>query len=388
MVSVNPVVGKLAAYPAEALYAKRDALRAAGLEVFDFSVGDPIEPTAEGLVEAFRASVPPVSQYPTIRGDAAFREAVSAWIARRFSGAVVDPNTELLPSRGSKEAIFHLPLSFLDAKGPRPKVLYGVPGYPVYERGTLFAGGEPWAVELRPETGYRLEPWELPAEEIAKTSIIWINYPHNPTAANVDLAYLERVASFCQEREILLCSDECYVDMYFEEPKPPSVLELKNREGVLAFHSLSKRSGMTGYRSGFIAGDAELVALLAKTRPNFGVAKTIMGMAAGQWAWTDEEHAEARRQAFLAKRDAFMAFFAEVGLSHTPCTSTLYLWVRTPGDQNAMAYAEALAERGLLLSPAAFHGVEQPYVRVALVPSLADCERAIAIWRKFHEETR
>jgi succinyldiaminopimelate transaminase len=384
MVTVNPVVSKLAAYPAEALYAKRDALRAAGLEVFDFSVGDPIEPTDMGIATAFREGVPPVSQYPTIRGDADFRAAVCEWVARRFNGATLDADRELLPTRGSKEAIFHLPLTFLDPHGPRRRVLYGVPGYPVYERGTLFAGGEPWPVELRPETGYRLEPWELPADKIAETAILWLNYPHNPTAAGVDLAYLERVAAFCREHEILLCADECYVDMYFEEPKPPSVLELADRSGVLAFHSLSKRSGMTGYRSGFVAGDAELIALLAKTRPNFGVAKTVMVQRAGSWAWRDEAHAEARRQAFRAKRDAFMRFCAEVGLEHTPCTSTLYLWVRTPGDRDALGYAEALADRGILVSPAPFHGVEQPYVRIALVPSLADCERAIELWREFH----
>ncbi len=102
------------------------------------------------------------------------------------------------------------------------------------------------------------------------------------------------------------------------------------------------------------------------------------------WAWGDEAHAEARRCAFRDKRDAFMAFFAEVGIEHTPCASTLYLWIRVPNDGDPLAYAEALAERGILLSPAPFHGVDQPYVRVALVPSLEDCQRAIAIWRDFH----
>lgn len=381
MVRVNSVVDRIAAYPAEALYAKRALLREKGLEVFDFSVGDPIEPTDPGIISAFRESVPEVSQYPNIIGELDGRKAIAEWVQRRF-GATVDPARELIPSRGSKEAIFHLPLTFLDARGDRRRVLYGVPGYPIYERGTLFAGGEPWPVELRPEQGYRLEPWNLPADAIKETAICWINYPHNPTAAEVDLAYLERMADFCRAHDILLCADECYVDMYFDEPKPPSVLQLADRRGVLAFHSLSKRSGMTGYRAGFIAGDAELIAPLVKTRPNFGVALSVMVQRTAAWAWRDEAHAEARRQAFRAKRDLFVRFFAEIGLEHTPCTSTLYLWLRTPGDRDPVAYAEELANVGLLLSPAPFHGVDQPYVRLALVPSLADCERAIAVWRK------
>lgn len=383
MVSLNPVVSKLTTYPAEALYAKRDELRAAGLEVFDFSVGDPIEPTDAKLKEALATSAPAFSQYPKIVGQPEFRQAVSAWIKRRFD-ADIDPNKEILPSRGSKEAIFHLPLTFLDPRGNRKKVLYGLPGYPIYERGTLFAQGEPWPVELKAENGYRLEPWNLPHDHIAQTSIIWINYPHNPTAATIDLAYLEKIADFCREKDILLCADECYVDMYFDGPKPPSVLQLKNKKNVLAFHSLSKRSGMTGYRSGFIAGDAELMALLTKTRPNFGVAKSMMIEKVAIAAWNDEAHAQARRNSFRAKRDLFMAFFDEIGLEYTPCEATLYLWIKTPNAMDPVAYAEKLAEAGLLLSPAPFHGVDQPYVRVALVPSLDDCKRAIEIWRKIH----
>jgi len=381
----NPMLDQLATYPAEALYAKRDALRARGLEVFDFSVGDPREPTDGAIRQAFGDGVPEVSQYPTIRGLAEFRRACADWVSRRF-GVMLDPAREILPCSGAKEAVFHLPLCFVDP-ARRPRVLYGIPGYPVYERGTLFAGGTPWPVELHAESGYRLEPWKLPRQLIGETAVIWINYPHNPTGATVDRAYLSRLAEFCQARDILLCSDECYVDLYLDDESPPSVLELgEGHRGLLAFHSLSKRSGMTGYRSGFIAGDAELIATLAEVRGNFGVASTVPVQRAAIAAWSDDAHAAGRRALFADKRDLFLSFFARAGIDHLPCRATLYLWVEVPGQGDPVDYAERLADRGILVSPAPFHGVDQPYVRLALVPTREDCERAIAIWAQLHEQ--
>ncbi len=390
MVDVNPVISRLPTYPAEALYAKRDELRRRGIEVFDFSVGDPIEPTDPRIRAAFGNGMPEVSRYPKIRGIEPLRQAIARWLRRRFD-VELDPEREILPTRGSKEAIFHLPLAFCDP-AKRPRIIFGNPGYPPYERGALFAGAEPWPVELRPERGYRLEPWHLPADEIAKTAVIWINYPHNPTGATVDEAYLRRVIDFCHDHDILLCADECYVDMYLDDIRPPSVLQLADGSGsrpaagVLAFHSLSKRSGMTGYRAGFVAGHAELVATLVKMRANLGVAATVPGQQAAIVAWDDEEHAARRRDAFRAKRDAFVTFFADAGLEHLPCRATLYLWVRIPpafGNDGAaaMAYGERLTQAGILVAPAPLAGVDQPYIRLALVPSLADCQRAIELWK-------
>lgn len=383
MPTLNPLLSSLAPYPAEALHAEKRALLAAGREVFDFSVGDPLEPTDPRIVAAFQGAVPAISQYPTIAGEDDFRAACAEWVARRF-GVALDPARELLPSAGSKEAIFHLPLAFLDPQGPRRRVLFGTPAYPVYERGTRFAGGEPWAVELRAEQGYRLEPWELPAAAVAETAVLWINYPHNPTGATVDRDYLARLAAFCRRHDLLLCSDECYVDLYLDGEPPPSLLEVA-REGVLVFHSLSKRSGMTGYRAGFIAGDPQLIAALRRARANFGVASSTMVQTAAAWAWRDDAHVATRRAVFRRKRELFTRFFDEVGLVCAPCTATFYLWLRTPLDRDPRRYAAELAEgAGLLVSPAPNLGVDQPYVRLALVPTEADCARAIACWRELN----
>jgi LL-diaminopimelate aminotransferase len=304
MPTLNPLLSTLGAYPAEALHAEKRALLAAGREVFDFSVGDPLEPTDPRIVAAFQGAVPAVSQYPTIAGEDDGRAACAEWVARRF-GVTLDPARELLPSAGSKEAIFHLPLAFLDPHGPRRRVLFGTPAYPVYERGTRFAGGEPWAVELRAEQGYRLEPWELPAAQLAETAVLWINYPHNPTGATVDRGYLARLAELCRRHDILLCSDECYVDLYLDGEPPPSLLEVA-REGVLVFHSLSKRSGMTGYRAGFIAGDPQLIGphqraarqLRASPAPRLGARPPP------PWPGADDAHVAARRRRLPMRRSA------------------------------------------------------------------------------------
>src|SRR3712207_2989663 len=206
------------------------------------------------------AGVPEVSQYPSTPGKRDLREAFCGWIARRH-GVTLDPETEMLPATGSKEAIFHAPLAFVHHAHERRGVAYGTPGYPVYERGTLFAGGEALPLRLRREDGFLIQSPDIDPD---RTRILWINYPHNPTGATASYGDLAKIAELCREHDILLFSDECYNEIYLGDP-PPSILEI-TRERTLAFCSLSKRSGMTGYRSAMMAGDPELIASLKKMR--------------------------------------------------------------------------------------------------------------------------
>ena len=296
----------------------------------------------------------------------------------RRHGVALDPETEVLPATGSKEAIFHAPLAFVHHSHERRGVAYGTPGYPVYERGTLFAGGEAYPVGLRREDGFL-----LPAEAVdpEKTRILWINYPHNPTGAKATYDYLEEVASFCREHDILLFSDECYNDLYSGDP-PPSILEI-TRERTLAFCSLSKRSGMTGYRSAMMAGDPELIAALKKLRPSVGVATQSFVQDAAIAAWNDDAHVEQRREVFGEKRTLFTGFFDRAGLDYLPTDASFYLWVTVPeafaGDDEA--YAMRLLEEGIVVAPGRSFGAGgEGYVRVALVPGLEECRRAIERW--------
>jgi LL-diaminopimelate aminotransferase len=371
---LNPILARQGAYPLLRLDERRWELEEKGLDLFDFGTGDPREPTDGKIRHALIDGVPEVSRYPSTTGKKRLREAFCGWMERRH-GVALDPESEVLPATGSKEAIFHAPLAFLHHSHERRGVAYGTPGYPVYERGTLLSGGEALPVELKWENGFLPQPEAIDPE---RTRILWLNYPHNPTGASATYEYLERVVAFCREHDILLFSDECYNDIYSGEP-PPSILEITT-ERTLAFCSLSKRSGMTGYRSAMMAGDPELIAALRKLRPSVGVATQSFVQDAATAAWDDDAHVEKRRRVFGKKRDLFTAFFEEAGLQYLPTEASFYLWVAVP-DGDDEAYALRLMEEGVIVAPGrAFGAGGEGYVRIALVPGLEDCKLAIQRW--------
>ncbi len=378
---LNPVLEQQGAYPLLRLDERRAELRERGAKLYDFGTGDPREPTDENIRRALIDGVPEVSQYPTTSGKRELREAFCGWMRRRH-GVSLDPETEALPATGSKEAIFHAPFAFLHPSHERRGVAYGTPGYPVYERGAQYAGGEPLPVKLTRENGFML-PLEFVDPE--RVRILWINHPHNPTGAPASREYLEKVAAFCREHDILLFSDECYNDIYDPDGEPPpSILEI-TRERTLAFCSLSKRSGMTGYRSAMMAGDPELIAALKKLRPSIGVATPSFTQDAATAAWSDDEHVVQRRRVFSEKRALFTDFFERAGLDYLPTDASFYLWVAVPealaGDGEA--YAMRLMEEGIVVAPGRSFGPGgEGYVRVALVPSVEECREAIRLWEE------
>jgi len=375
----NPALGRIAPNLMVELDARKAELRRAGRKLYDFGLGDPREPTPEFLRQALREAVPEVSQYPSAAGTPALRQAAAAYLRRRF-GVTVDAERQVVPATGAKESIFHLPLAFAGGKGRR-KVVMPDPGYPTYEVGAVFAGLEPVKVPLRAENGFLLEPAALPASVLDETLLFWISYPHNPTGAIAPAEYLARVGRAALQHGFVVASDECYADIYFGEP-PRSMLELQI-ENVLAIHSCSKRSGMTGYRSGFVAGDADLVALLKRMRSHPGVASPDFVTAAAVAAWSDDRHPAERREVFRRKRDRLSSFFREMGLELVGSEATLYLWLRVPAAHGSASYAARLLEEGIVVSPGnAFGAAGEGYVRVSLVPGMQDIEEAIERWRK------
>jgi succinyldiaminopimelate transaminase len=291
----------------------------------------------------------------------------------------VDPEAQVLACAGAKEAIFHLPLAFAGDPARR-KVVMPDPGYPTYEVGTRFAGLEPVKVPLTAARRFLLEPEDVGEAVLRETLVFWISYPHNPTGAVAPRDYLRRVGDAARRFGFVVASDECYADVYFGAP-PPSMLE-EQVENVVAIHSCSKRSGMTGYRSGFLAGDPDLVAVLRSLRSHPGVASPEFVAAAATAAWSDDGHPAERREIFRRKRDRFLAFFAEHGLQADASEATLYLWVRVPGAETAASYALRLLDEGIVVAPGTAFGAGEGYVRVALVPTLEECEEAIEAWRR------
>ena len=356
--------------------AKED-LAQRGVPIFDFGVGDPTEPTPAFIRSALIDALDPVSQYPTIVGQRRLRQAIAGWAKRRLS-VDLDPDTQILPAAGSKEAIFHLPLA-LGADERRRRIVYPSPSYPVYDGSARYTGHIPHPVPLSQHNGYRLELADLGRDVLEQTRIAWINYPHNPTGASVDLNYLRRQVDTAREYDILLCADDCYLDLYFTEQAPPGLLQI-TQAGVLSFGSLSKRSGMTGYRSGYIAGDADVIRALKRARPNFGVGSQDFVQAAATLAWTDDAHVAERRAIFRAKRDRLATYLSSRGYEVSGSEGAIYLWVKVPSANPEMFFARLL-EHGIVASPGETFGAGgEGYFRLALVPSLEQIEHAIGVW--------
>jgi len=374
----NPVLGEVQKNLMVELDERRRALVAGGKRLFDFGLGDPKEPTPAFVKDALRAGVPDVSQYPSPFGTIALRRAAAGYLQRRF-GVALDPETQVLACAGAKEAIFHLPLAF--AGDPRRrKVVIPDPGYPTYEVGARFAGLEPVLVPLTARRRFLLDPEDVGEEVLRETLVFWVSYPHNPTGAVAPRDYLRRVGDAARQYGFVVASDECYADIYFGAP-PPSMLEVQV-ENVVAIHSCSKRSGMTGYRTGFMAGDPDLVATLRKLRSHPGVASPEFVPPAAVAAWSEDAHAAERREIFRKKRDRFLAFFAEHGLFADASEATLYLWVKVPAGETSGSYARRLLEVGIVVAPGTAFGAGEGYVRVALVPALAECEEAVRAWSR------
>jgi succinyldiaminopimelate transaminase len=380
---VNPVLARLGGYPLAALQDLKAQLRADGAPLYDFSIGDPVEPTPAFVRQALIQALGPVSQYPTAAGPRVLREAIAGWVARRF-GVTVDPDAHVLPTAGSKEAVFHLPLGITDPASRRNAVVWGDPGYLVYERGMLFAGGTSDPVALTDGGGWRLELAELPPARLQQASIAWVNYPHNPTGAVVDLDYYRRSLDAARAHGVVLASDECYTDTYPPDAQPPpSLLQAADGDlsGMVVAFSLSKRSGMTGYRCGALVGDADLIAAQRLLRPNIGTASPEFVQHAAAAAWSEDTHAAQRREVFEAKRHVLLDFFARAGIRTSGSAATFYLWFAAPGGDDA-AYAEALLRRRVIASPGrSFGPAGAGWLRLALVPDLDGCHAAVAAWQ-------
>ena len=379
MPRLNPIFTNLRAYPIAELNRLKKEVVDSGIRLFDFGTGDPQEPTAQFIQDALKSSLKPRCGYPGVAGSALVRNAIARYLKRRF-GVTVDPETQILPTAGSKEAVFHTPMMVIDPNAEDRLVVFPDPGYPAYQRGALFAGGEPCPVALEGDHVFR--PWKLPSDVLRRTRMMWINSPHNPSGVITSLSDLQRTADLCREYDILCIADETYADVYVEE-RPHSLLEC-GVEGMLVLHSLSKRSGMTGYRSGFLAGDPELMGLLRTFRSNPGLVPQDFVNAAAAAAWSDDEHVAQRRAIFNEKRDLFLAFFNEMGIEVVGSAATIYLWIRVPDGHTEETWSSMLLQSGIVVSPGPMFGVSGAgvgFVRLALVPPMSVCREAIALWR-------
>jgi LL-diaminopimelate aminotransferase len=377
MISMSRRLASIGGYAFAEVDREVDRLRKEGREIIDFGVGDPTEPTPELIRKACKEGVEKrkSSGYPSYIGDLSYRQAVADWNRRRF-GIRLDPETEISSNIGSKESVFNLPHAFIN---PGDNVLIPNPGYPPYSRGTLFAGGVSRYYNLTRDNNFLPDFDAFPKSVIRKSRILWLNYPNSPAGKIATREFYKEAVDFCHDNGILLVSDEAYSEIYFKE-KPCSVLEV-SKEGVLAINSLSKRSAMTGYRVGWVAGDENALAILKKLKTNVdsGTATFIQDAAAA--ALSDERHVDAFRAAYGKKMQVMVDAFKRAGLPDCTPEGTIYIWQRS--SMSSIDFAKKLLQEGIATTPGSLFSEKvgginpgEGYVRLALVPSIEKCKEA------------
>ena len=376
-------IRSLPSYPFAVIGEQVQKLRDQGLSPVDFGVGDPTVPTPELVREQLKLAVDKRAQsgYPSYIGDAGFRQAAAAWMERRF-GVELDAATQITTTIGSKEGIFNFPLGHVEQGDI---VLCPTPGYPPYARGAQFAGGEPYFMPLTRENRYLPDLDAIPAGIAGRARILWLCYPGAPTGVNAPAKFFEDAIAWGRANDVIVVNDEAYCDLYLDGEPPHSILEY-GTEGVIAFHSMSKRSAMTGWRIGWTAGDPEIIATFRKVKTNIDSGCPTFVQDASVAALEDEEHVEAFRADYKTKRDMLKACFTELGFDDCAPAATIHYWQKLPDGVDALEFAKKLLvpEIAVVCTPGPWisdvcadgSNPGEGYVRFSLVPSQADTKRA------------
>ena len=360
-------------YPLATIPQRKRDLVARGVDVIDLGAGDADLAPPKAALDRMRDAVvdPPLSRYGFGLGYVPYREAVSAWMQRRF-GVRFDPLTEVVPLLGSKEGISHLAFAYLE---PGSVSIIPEPGYNPYQGGTLLASGEPYRYALRPRTDFLLDLDEIPRDVLARTRILYLNYPNNPTAAIAPVEYLEHVVRVCRERDILLVYDNAYSEIAFDGYVPPSIFQIEGaREVAIEFHSLSKTYNMTGWRCGWAVAKPEIASTLLKVKSFVDTGQFMAIQAAGAAAlesWAD--FVPKNVAIFQARRDAAVSSFRAAGFECDVPRATMYLWIKLPDGIASASFTERLLEeQGVVVMAGSSYGAGgEGFFRISFVQSPA-----------------
>ena len=383
---MNPRLGRLQPYPFERLRALLDGVKTPDLAPIRLSIGEPQHATPELVRSALVQHLDGLAVYPATAGLPSFREALAGWFTRRFSLTPLDPATEVLPVNGTREALFAFAQAVVDGSRPSPIVVCPNPFYQIYEGAALLAGAEPRFLNQTARANFDLDLESLTDDEWRRTQLLYVCSPGNPTGRVLDMNGWRALFDRADRYGFIIASDECYSEIYPDEGAPPlGGLEAAHRLGrrdfrnLVVFTSLSKRSNAPGLRSGGVAGDAAILKQFLLYRTYHGGAMSLAVQHASMAAWNDEAHVRDNRARYREKFDVVAPMIARVLDTSRPDAS-FYLWARVPGGDDERFARDLLAATHVTVLPGRYlardaHG-ENPgagYVRIALVPELAEC---------------
>jgi len=362
-------------------------LKKLGVSVIDFGVGDPKDSTPAIIRNYCKRAIDKRKEagYPSYIGDIGYRETIAKWTKQRFD-VELDADREICSTLGAKEAVFNFPEGIVN---PGDVVIMPNPGYPPYERGTLFAEGKPYLYPLLKENSFLPDLDNIPTDVRKKAKLMWVNYPNNPTGAMISKEKLKEIIDFGKNNNIIIGSDECYTELYFNE-EPISILEL-TKEGVFVVQSLSKRSAMTTYRVGWLAGDSRIIDIFKKVKTNIDSGTPTFIQDAASAALLDEKHVEEFRTLYKKKRDIMVEALTSIGLDDCSPKSGIYIWQRCPEGMSSVDFAKKLLKKeiAIVTTPGSWISKEvdkvnpgKGYLRFALVPSIKECKEAADRIRK------
>ena len=356
-------------YPLATIPQKKRELLQRGMDVIDLGAGDAdLAPPSRALRALGEAChMPSMNRYGFGMGLVAYREAITAWMEKRF-GIRFDPMREVVPLLGSKEGISHLALAYLE---PTSIGIIPEPGYNAYQGGTLLASGEPYRFPLRPRTNFLVDLDEIPADVLRRARILYLNYPNNPTAAIAPREYLEEVVRRCRELDILLVYDNAYSELTFDGYVAPSIFEIDGaREVAIEFHSLSKTYNMTGWRCGWAVARPEVASTLAKVKSFVDTGQFMAVQAAGVAAlesWS--EFVPNNVAIFHERRDAAVKAFRDAGFECEVPRATMYLWIKLPDEVPSQTFADRLLEEEavVVMPGSAFGAGGEGFFRISFI---------------------
>ncbi|GAB3094735.1 succinyldiaminopimelate transaminase [Aestuariicella hydrocarbonica] len=395
---MNPDLERLQPYPFEKLNALKAQVTAPDhLPHIALSIGEPKHEPPAFVLQSLSDNLSRVVNYPSTKGLPELRETIAQWLTRRFklTPGSVDAERQVLPVNGTREALFAFAQAVID-RNKQPLVVSPNPFYQIYEGAAFLAGADPYFLNCDVDSGYLPDFDSVPADVWQRCQLLFLCSPGNPTGTVIDTATLQKLIALADEHDFIIASDECYSELYFDEDQPPvgllqacAELGRDDYRRCVVFHSLSKRSNLPGLRSGFVAGDGEVLEKFLLYRTYHGCAMPVTNQLASIAAWNDEAHVKANRDAYRAKFDAVLNILEGVLEVERPDAS-FYLWAKT-GNMSDVDFAQQLfAEQNITVLPGRYIAREangtnpgENHVRMALVATVEECVAAAERIKQF-----